>query len=175
VNAVVGLIERVLPATVHLQARIPDAHPSSKILGTERMGSGTIVDADGLVLTVNYVVLGGEQVKVTLLDQRSYMAEVVRHDFNSGLALVRIPEQRLPALPLRRSTDLALGDDIFMVASVGEGAARVANGGSATSVPSTPTGSTSRPCRHVDRDEPRPGGRPLLDTLGASSGSYRST
>jgi S1-C subfamily serine protease len=128
VNAAVGLIERILPSTVHLQAQIPDAHPSARILGTERMGSGMVVDPDGLVLTVNYVVLGAEQVKVTFLDQRSYIAEVVRHDFASGLALVRIPEQRLPALPLRRSVDLTPGEEAFIVASIGDGAARVASG-----------------------------------------------
>jgi S1-C subfamily serine protease len=127
VNAAVGLIERVLPSTVHLQAQIPDAHPSARILGTERMGSGMVVDPDGLVLTVNYVVLGAERIKVTLLDQRSYVADVVRSDFASGLALVRIPE-RLPALPLRRTSDVALGEECFIVASVGEGGARVGNG-----------------------------------------------
>jgi S1-C subfamily serine protease len=167
VNAAVALIERVLPSTVHVQAQIPDSHPSSRILGTERMGSGTVIDSSGLVLTVNYVVLGGEQVKVTLLDQRSYMAEVVRHDFNSGLALVRIPEQRLPALPLRRSTDLGLGDDIFMVASVGEGAARLSNGNVSYMGPFDANWEYV-----LDRAimttamNPGLGGGPLLDTLG---------
>ncbi|HJQ83635.1 MAG TPA: S1C family serine protease [Candidatus Binatia bacterium] len=127
-NATVGLIERVLPSTVHIQAKIPESHPSSRILGTERMGSGTIVDPAGLVLTVNYVVLGAEQVKVTLLDQRAYIAEVVRADFASGLALVRIAERDLTALPLRRTDGLALGEECFIVASVGEGSARIANG-----------------------------------------------
>ena len=128
-NAAVSLIERVLPATVHVAARIPDAHPSSQLLGTERMGSGTIIDPSGLILTVNYVVLGADQVKVTLLDKRSHVAEVVRHDYASGLALLRIPEQGLPALPLQRTTDLRVGEEVFIVASVGEGEARVANGG----------------------------------------------
>jgi S1-C subfamily serine protease len=167
VNAVVGLIERVLPATVHLQARIPDPHPSSKILGTERMGSGTIVDADGLILTVNYVVLGAEEVKVTLLDQRSYVAELVHQDYASGLALVRIPEQHLPALPLRRTVDLAVGEESFIVASVGEGAARVANGAISY------IGAFDANWEYVlDRAvmstamNPGLGGGPLLDTLG---------
>jgi serine protease Do len=128
VNAAFGLIERVLPSTVHIQAQVPEAHPSARILGTERMGSGTVVDPGGLLLTANYVVLGAERVKVTLLDERAYIAEVVRHDFASGLALVRVAEQQLPALPLRRTSDLALGEEAFIVASVGEGAARVSNG-----------------------------------------------
>jgi serine protease Do len=128
VNAAVSLMERVLPAVVHVRADIPETHPSSRLLGTERMGSGAVVDADGLVLTVNYVVLGAEQVKVTLLDQRVFVADVVRHDFVSGLALLRLAGQRLPTIPLARTDELALGDDIFIVASVGEGAARVSNG-----------------------------------------------
>jgi S1-C subfamily serine protease len=128
VNAAVGLIERVLPATVHIAARIPDTHPSAQLLGTERMGSGAVIDGDGLILTVNYVVLGAEQVKVTLLDKRTHVAQVVRHDYASGLALLRIPEQKLPALPLQRTTDLHLGEEVFIVASVGEGEARIANG-----------------------------------------------
>ena len=166
-NATVSLIERVLPATVHIEARIPEAHASARILGTERMGSGTVLDATGLVLTVNYVVLGAEQVKVSLLDQRSYIAEVVRLDFASGLALVRIPEQGLPALPLRSTHDLALGEETFIVASVGEGGARVANGAV------TYLGPFDANWEYVlDRSimttamNPGLGGGPLLDTRG---------
>src|SRR5437667_5787117 len=91
-----------LPATVHIRADIPDAHPSSRILGTERMGTGSIIDSSGLVLTVNYVVLGAAQLRVTLVDQREYVADVVHHDFASRLALIRLPDQALPSLPLSR-------------------------------------------------------------------------
>jgi serine protease Do len=128
VNAAVGLIERVLPATVHVQAQIAESHASSRILGTERMGSGTIVDPDGLVLTVNYVVVGADSVRIALLDERTYTGRVVRHDFASGLALVRIDATGLPSLPLHSARELAPGDEAFIVASVGEGAARIASG-----------------------------------------------
>jgi len=128
VNASTSLLERVLPSVVHIRADIPEAHASARLLGTDRMGSGTVVAASGLVLTVNYVVLGAERVRVTLLDERTLDAEVVRQDFVSGLALLRVPAERLPALPLRATGDLQLGDDVFIVASVGEGAVRVSNG-----------------------------------------------
>ena len=127
-NAAVSLLSKVLPATVHIETVVPAEHPSAGILGTERMGSGVVVDPDGFILTVNYVVIGAAEVRVTLPDQRAYVAEVVRHDFTSGLALVRIAEHGLPAVPLRRSTDARLGEDVFMVASVGEGNVRVSTG-----------------------------------------------
>lgn len=127
-NAAVSLLGRVLPATVHVRAEIPAEHPSARLLGTERMGTGTIIDPSGLILTVNYVMLGATEARVTLLDQREFVAEVVRHDFSSGLGLLRVAGGNLPALPLHRSTDLKPGDDCFVVASVGEGQARVADG-----------------------------------------------
>jgi S1-C subfamily serine protease len=128
VNASVHLLGRVLPALVHVKATIPEHHPSARLLGTERMGSGTLIDPSGLVLTVNYVVLGASEVTVTLLDQQEYTGHVVKHDFRSGLGLVRIAATGLPALPLRSSKDLQLGEDVFLVASIGGGQARLSNG-----------------------------------------------
>jgi S1-C subfamily serine protease len=171
VNAAVTLMERVLPATVHLRAQIPESHPSARLLGTERMGSGTVIDGDGLVLTVNYVVLGAERVRVTLPDERGYDAEVVRHDFASGLALLRVKERGLHALPLRSIGGLGLGDEVFIVASVGEGALRVSNGAV------THLGPFDANWEYVlDRSimttamNPGLGGGPLLDTLGRVAG-----
>ena len=39
----------------------------NRLLGTERMGSGTLIDPNGLILTVNYVVLGAREVSFTVL------------------------------------------------------------------------------------------------------------
>ena len=128
VNASVHLLGRVLPATVHIKSQIPADHPSARILGTERMGSGTVIDTNGLILTVNYVVLGASEITVTLLDQQEYAGTVVKHDFRSGLGLVRIGETGLPALPMRRSTEAHVGDDIFILASIGGGQARLSTG-----------------------------------------------
>ena len=127
-NASVRLLEQVLPSVVHVRARIPERHPSARILGIERMGSGIVIEGDGLILTVNYVLIGARELTVTLLDKREYQAKVVRHDFRSGLGLLRIEQAGLPVLPLHSSRDLTVGEEIFLVASVGDGQARVADG-----------------------------------------------
>jgi len=57
-NASVRLLEDTLPSTVHLRVEVPDSHPSATVLGTERAGTGTLVDPSGLIVTVNYIVLG---------------------------------------------------------------------------------------------------------------------
>jgi S1-C subfamily serine protease len=129
-NASVHLLERTLPATVHLQVTVPDSHPSAAVLGTERSGSGAIVDPDGLILTVNYVVLGGRDVRVTLFDGRETTGEVVAQDFASGIAVVQIGGGDLAALtPAHDDAALEAGDDVFIVASVGDAGRRASCGG----------------------------------------------
>ncbi|HSP97594.1 MAG TPA: S1C family serine protease [Candidatus Dormibacteraeota bacterium] len=127
-NATVQLLHSVLPASVGLRVRINTAHPSAQILGTDRMGSGTIVDAAGIVLTVNYVVLGAETIEVTLLDETRLTGQVIAQDFYSGLAAIKIPEQNYRAVRLGSSQGLAPGDDIFIVASAGGSQRRVNTG-----------------------------------------------
>ena len=80
--------------TAHVAARVAAAHPSARILGTERMGSAVVVEPGGLLLTVNYVVMGARRVRVTLTDGRRQDARVVAQDFDSGLALLRVAAER---------------------------------------------------------------------------------
>jgi len=129
-NASVRLLERTLPATVHLRATGPDAHPSASVLGTERSGSGAVIDKGGLIVTANYVVLGANAVHVTTFDGREAPAEVVAQDFASGIALVQASGDDFQALPLADgSGPLAVGDEIFIVASIGDAGRRASSGG----------------------------------------------
>jgi len=172
VNAAVNLIERALRSTAHVRATIPESHPSCRLLGNERMGSATIVDPAGLVLTVNYIVVGAERVTVTLRDERSYVAEVLRQDFDSGLALLRIAEQNLPAVPVRHTTDLVPGEEVFIVASIGDGGARVSSGAVSYIGPFDANWEyVLERAIMTTAMNPGLGGGPLLDTLGRLVGT----
>jgi serine protease Do len=127
VNARLGLLHAVLPATVDLNTKVPASHPSARNLGTERMGSGTIVDPTGTILTVNYVVNGAEAITVTLSDGKEYPGRLTAQDFDSGLALVKIDAVDLPFL--RPAETVTVGQPAFMVASSGQQSRRVSDGG----------------------------------------------
>src|SRR6185295_16394406 len=128
-NASVRLLEETLPATVHIQVSVPEEHPSTAVLGNERVGTGTVIDPSGLVLTVNYIVLGARTVEATLMDGRELPGEVIAQDFWSGIALVKIPGDGHPVLSLPTASELEVGDDVFILASVGEGGRRASSGG----------------------------------------------
>jgi S1-C subfamily serine protease len=123
----VELVKCLAQSVVNIRAAVPRQHPSARILGTERMGSGVVVDPAGLVLTVNYVVMGASSIDVAPIKGRRMKAEVVGQDFEIGLALLRVKRQRLPAatvgpqLPER-------GDEVVAVASTGPQERPVAGG-----------------------------------------------
>jgi S1-C subfamily serine protease len=123
----VEFARHLLGAVVNLHALVPKAHPSSRILGTERVGSGVVVDGSGLVLTVNYVVMGAHSVDVGFLKGRRVKAEVVAQDFEVGLALVRVKRQGLMAVPLA-SGEVGCGDPVVAVASTGPQERRIVGG-----------------------------------------------
>ncbi|HEX2886176.1 S1C family serine protease [Vineibacter terrae] len=96
-------VKRALPAVVALKAVIPRTARSAEQLGTERAGHGVVIDEDGLVLTVGYLVMEAESVEVIEAGGRRVSATVVAYDYESGFGLLRT------ALPLR-ARPLPLGD-----------------------------------------------------------------
>ncbi|HXG52876.1 MAG TPA: trypsin-like peptidase domain-containing protein [candidate division Zixibacteria bacterium] len=127
-NGHLGLIHSILPATADLHASIPEDHPSARNLGTERQGSGTIVDSDGYILTVHYVVSGATAITVTLVDGDQYPGEIAGLDPETGLALVRIPARSLPCLKAAPPESITLGQAAVIVASNGQNERKVGGG-----------------------------------------------
>jgi len=78
-DASVELVKRLLVSVVHIHSEVPSAHPSTRTLGDERMGSGIVIDPSGLILTVNYVVMGAETIHVSFVKGRTQRAEIVAH------------------------------------------------------------------------------------------------
>jgi len=126
----VEFVKQLLPTIVNIHASVPKGHPSTRILGEERMGSGVVVEG-GLILTVNYVVMGANIVEVAPLKGRRTRAEVVAQDYEVGLAVLRPKRQGLPAAPIGTIEPLERGDPVIAIASPGVQEVRV-NGGVVT-------------------------------------------
>lgn len=127
-NGHIGLIHALLPATVDLSVKVPDSHPSARNLGSERVGSGTIVDPNGYILTVHYVTIGASSIIVTMTDGEQLPAQIVAQDQETGLSLLKIAAHELPFLKFAATDSVALGDPVVMVASSGQNSRRVSGG-----------------------------------------------
>jgi serine protease Do len=78
----------------------------------QSLGSGVIVRSDGIILTNNHVIEGGQDIKVALPDRREFEAKVVLADPRTDLAVLRIDTkgEKLPALAFGDSDKLQVGD-----------------------------------------------------------------
>jgi serine protease Do len=128
VDSHVRLLQQIAASTVTVAAEIPQSHPSAAVLGTSRAGTGAVVDADGTVVTVNYVVLGAQRVSVTDVEGKRLAARVIAQDFASGLAVLGVSGRSIPAVRPGSSAEVTPGDDVFLVSSVGATERRSASG-----------------------------------------------
>jgi len=67
---------------------LPDAR-SIATLGPERAGSGVVIDGDGHVLTIGYLVIESDAIEVTTANDRTVPARLVGYDHASGFGLLK--------------------------------------------------------------------------------------
>ncbi len=81
------------------------------------LGSGVIVNAEGLIVTNNHVIEGADEITVVLTDRREFDADIVGTDEKTDLALLRVKTQgeELPFLPFRDSDELEVGDIVLAI------------------------------------------------------------
>ncbi len=117
---------QLLDAVVRVHTEVTPGARTSVYLGSEREGSGVLIDADGLIVTIGYLVTEAMTVEVTPGHGKAVPATVVGLDNDSGLALLRTAVPLAPKpLTLGRSADLA-EQEIVLAAAFGDAqAARV--------------------------------------------------
>ena len=90
-------------AIVKLGIRVPPTARTADTLGTEREGTGVLIDDAGHILTIGYLLLEAQSILIVAADGRVLPATVAGFDHATGFGLVRAA-QSLDHPPL------ALGD-----------------------------------------------------------------
>ncbi|MBP2298329.1 S1C family serine protease [Azospirillum picis] len=108
--------ERVVRSVVGIRAVVPPDSQSSQTLGTERTGSGVVIDGSGLILTIGYTVMEASQITVTAADGRDFPATLSAYDPVSGFGLLRAGLGfQAPWLRLADSHQVKEGDTLLVV------------------------------------------------------------
>lgn len=81
------------------------------------VGSGFIIDSNGLVLTNAHVVEGADKIYVTLTDKREFTAKLLGADKRTDIAVLKIEATGLPKLPLGDSSKLRVGEWVLAIGS----------------------------------------------------------
>ncbi len=82
----------------------------------QALGSGFVIDEDGIIVTNNHVVEGADKLSVTLKDGREFDATLLGTDPKTDLAVLKIDANgKLPTVGWGNSDKLRVGDPVFAV------------------------------------------------------------
>ncbi len=111
--------DEILKAIVRVHATVPENARSAVSLGTDRDGSGVVIDKRGYVLTIGYLILEAERIEVVGQGGETAKATFVAYDHNSGFGILRAEKPlKVTPMTLGQSSELTVGDPV-LVASYG--------------------------------------------------------
>ena len=87
-------------SVVRVRAKAVSNARSLRTLGPQREGSGVVIDSDGLVLTIGYLIVEAETVELSTTDGRTFPATVIGYDNATGFGLLRALRP-LPVKPVQ--------------------------------------------------------------------------
>lgn len=112
-------LERAVASVVGVQALALDDARSNATLGRLRMGSGVVIEPNGFVLTVGYLVLEAEQVQLLLDDGRALPARVAAYDLATGFGLLQpLAPLRIVPVPLAAAEADATNETLMIVSGL---------------------------------------------------------
>jgi len=112
---------------VRVTTKVPATARTAGTLGSEREGSGVVIDSNGLVLTIGYVILEAEQAEIGLADGRKFDATYVTYDHATGFGLLRAAKPLgVPPIELGNSGSLKANEQVLVASHGGQSMAMAA-------------------------------------------------
>jgi S1-C subfamily serine protease len=109
-------LEAALRSVVLVHAEIPEEAFTASILGTERIGHGTVIAEDGLVLTIGYLITEAESIWLTTYDGTVVPGHALAYDQVTGFGLI-LPLGKLGVPPMQRGSaaGVSVGDGVIVI------------------------------------------------------------
>jgi len=92
-----------------------DAPTMPKKRKDSSIGSGVIMNTEGYILTNAHVIQDANDIRITLNDGRQAQAQLIGLDTDTDLAVIRIPVENLPQIPIGDSSKLKIGDIVLAI------------------------------------------------------------
>ncbi|HTS53746.1 MAG TPA: S1C family serine protease [Burkholderiales bacterium] len=109
-------LDAALDSVVMLRTEVPQDAFTASILGTERVGNGVVLAADGLVLTIGYLITEAQTIWLTTNGGTALAGHALAYDQVTGFGLVQ-PLGRLgvPAMARGSARTCEVGDAVTVI------------------------------------------------------------
>ena len=88
-------------------------------LGKERAGSGVLINKDGLILTIGYLMLEAQEIRIVTQDNKILPAVAVGYDLATGFGLIRPLLALTGVAPVELGSQASVRDGEALMAAVG--------------------------------------------------------
>ena len=113
-------VEDIISAVVQVKTHIIPEGRTVQGLGRDREGSGIVIDNDGLILTIGYVMVEAYAAEVVDHRGRTVPASVVGYDHETGFGLLRaIDPLKVRPMPIGKSSDLKVREPLLIASHGG--------------------------------------------------------
>jgi serine protease Do len=110
------LARRADPSVATVKSRVERETASGRRRTVaEGLGTAFVYDPEGFLLTNNHVIEDATDISVSFFDGRELTATVVGRDKHTDIAVLKLDEKGLPALPLGDSDSIEVGDWVVAI------------------------------------------------------------
>lgn len=114
-SKVLEMLEKVSKSVVNISTTRLIQTAFYQVFPVEGVGSGTIIDAEGHILTNNHVVHGAERITVTLWNGEVLNGRLIGACTAHDIAVVKVDKKNLPYAELGDSDKLRIGQRIYAI------------------------------------------------------------
>jgi len=114
-STVLEVVEKVSQSVVNINTVRLLQDMFYRVVPIKGMGSGTIIDPKGYVLTNNHVIQGAEKIEVTLASGEVLAGKLAGEYASVDIAMVRVDGDGFPAAELGDSDKLKVGQRVFAI------------------------------------------------------------
>jgi S1-C subfamily serine protease len=110
-------LTELLSGVVHMKTFINPDGRTTQNLGREREGSGVVIDSNGLILTIGYLMVEAHSAEVMTNDGQDVPANIVGYDHQTGFGLLQaVAPLKVQPLAFGKSAELKERDAVVVAA-----------------------------------------------------------
>ncbi len=109
-------LDETFSSVFAVRSEVPPDAFTAQVLGTERFGNGVLINSEGIVLTIGYLIAEAETVWLLSNEGIAIPGHVLAYDHNSGFGLVQaLKAVSAPPISIGNSNNTEMGDPVIMV------------------------------------------------------------